>query len=68
MVKKGQIVQKGEALGLQGSTGRSTGEHLHYEVRYKNNPLNPYKFIKAGDIFFQNNKIQAMLESENQTI
>ncbi len=68
LVKKGQIVQKGETLGLQGSTGRSTGDHLHYEVRYKNNPLNPYKFIKAGDIFFQNNKIQAMLESENQTI
>ena len=44
-----QIVKKGDVIAMQGSTGRSTGPHLHYEVRYKNIPLNPRKFLEAGD-------------------
>ncbi len=52
-VKKGQIIKDGQVIGLQGNTGRSTGSHLHYEVRYKNNPLNPRKFIKAGEHIFK---------------
>jgi murein DD-endopeptidase MepM/ murein hydrolase activator NlpD len=55
LVKKGQVVKKGDLLALQGSTGRSTGQHLHYEVRYKNSPLNPRKFIEAGDFLFDEN-------------
>lgn len=47
-VKKGQRVKKGQYIGNQGTTGRSTGEHLHYEVRYNNKAINPMKFIKAG--------------------
>lgn len=47
LVKPGQKVFKGQAIGLQGNTGRSTGTHLHYEVRYKNKPLNPKNFIRA---------------------
>jgi len=51
-VGEGQMVKKGEALATQGSTGRSTGPHLHYEVRYKNIPLNPKKFLQAGQEIF----------------
>jgi murein DD-endopeptidase MepM/ murein hydrolase activator NlpD len=49
LVKEGQRVQKGQIIGVQGSTGRSTGAHLHYEVRLNDRPLNPAKFLKAGE-------------------
>jgi murein DD-endopeptidase MepM/ murein hydrolase activator NlpD len=48
-VKEGQEVKAGDVIAFQGSSGRSTGEHLHYEVRYKNTPLNPKKFLEAGE-------------------
>lgn len=48
LVKEGQAVKKGDVLGIQGSTGRSTGEHVHYEVRYNKRPMNPKNFLKAG--------------------
>lgn len=47
LVKDGQHVKKGQAIAIQGSTGRSTGPHLHYEVRYHNKPLNPKSFLNA---------------------
>jgi murein DD-endopeptidase MepM/ murein hydrolase activator NlpD len=47
-VKKGDLVKKEQIIGMQGSSGRSTGPHLHYEVRYNNIPLNPRKFLQAG--------------------
>ena len=47
-VKKGQHVGLGEVIGRMGNSGRSTGPHLHYEVRFKNKPMNPRNFIKAG--------------------
>jgi murein DD-endopeptidase MepM/ murein hydrolase activator NlpD len=44
-VKDGQPVQAGDVIGLIGSTGHSTGPHLHYEVRLNNKPINPNKFL-----------------------
>ena len=47
-VKVGNRVSRGDKISAMGSTGRSTGTHLHYEVRRNNKPLNPTTFIKAG--------------------
>ena len=52
-VKAGQQVKEGQILGNQGSTGRSTGSHLHYEVRLNNRPIDPAKFMKAGQEYVQ---------------
>jgi murein DD-endopeptidase MepM/ murein hydrolase activator NlpD len=47
-VKIGQEVRIGQVIGKIGSTGRSTGPHLHYETRTNNEPVNPQKFLRAG--------------------
>jgi murein DD-endopeptidase MepM/ murein hydrolase activator NlpD len=47
-VKVGQPVRIGQVVGKIGSTGRSTGPHLHYETRINKEPVNPQKFLRAG--------------------
>lgn len=46
MVSRGDWIRPGTVVGLGGSSGRSTGPHLHYEIRYKGTPFNPTNFIK----------------------
>ncbi|WP_211286101.1 M23 family metallopeptidase [Roseovarius confluentis] len=51
-VRKGQRVSRGDRIGDMGSTGRSTGTHLHYEVRVGGKAVNPMIYIKAArDVF-----------------
>jgi len=47
LVKVGDEVQTGAKVGLVGNTGRSTGRHLHYEVRYNGQPYNPKELIRV---------------------
>ncbi len=42
-IKKGKIVKQGDIIGYVGTSGRSTGPHLHYEVKHKNRTINPMK-------------------------
>jgi len=49
LVRTGEIVMRGREVGLSGATGRATGPHLHFEVRYKGVALNPDRFLKAVD-------------------
>ena len=58
LVKPGQDVRQGQAIALVGSTGRSTGPHLHFEVLYNGRQVDPLEFVSpyrqapaAGDAF-----------------
>ena len=44
-VQVDDTVQRGQLIGLVGSTGRSTGPHLHYELRLNDKPINPRRFL-----------------------
>lgn len=48
LVKTGDTLETGDLIGLSGSTGRSTGPHLHYEVRRNGEAVDPIRFLNAG--------------------
>jgi murein DD-endopeptidase MepM/ murein hydrolase activator NlpD len=51
MVEPGSRVRRGDIIGLMGSTGRSTGSHLHYEIRLDGRAINPLPFLQTGQAF-----------------
>lgn len=50
LVKRGEAIEQGQVIGQIGSSGRSTGPHLHYEIRLNKKPVNPTKFMKVADL------------------
>jgi murein DD-endopeptidase MepM/ murein hydrolase activator NlpD len=48
LVKVGQLVNQGQTIGLEGSTGNSTGPHLHFELRIKQQPVDPTPYLPPG--------------------
>ncbi len=48
LVKDGDLVVRGQKVGTVGSTGRSTGPHLHFEVRLNGVPQNPARFLQSS--------------------
>jgi murein DD-endopeptidase MepM/ murein hydrolase activator NlpD len=46
LVKPGQVIKRGQEIGASGNTGRSTGPHMHFEVRYKGAAQNPARFLQ----------------------
>jgi murein DD-endopeptidase MepM/ murein hydrolase activator NlpD len=49
LVKEGEVLQRGRRIADSGNSGRSTGPHLHFEVRFRGAPQNPSKFLLAAN-------------------
>ncbi len=61
-VAQGQKLKRGQQIGLVGNTGKSTGPHLHYEVLFKNKPVDPMAFM---DLSMKPEEYKAMVSSVN---
>ncbi len=52
-VKQGQVVKQGDVVGYVGTTGRSTGNHLHFEVRVNGTRVDPVDYFKDKTLYYR---------------
>lgn len=65
IVKEGQSVKRGQIIGYVGNTGLSVAAHLHYEVLYKNTPINPINFFQRD---LNNKEYEKLIEIGSQSV
>lgn len=56
LVQKGDLVKRGQVIGLVGNSGRSTGPHVHYEIQYNDKIVNPTRFVRIAKYLKKPNK------------
>lgn len=67
-VRKGEKVERGQVIGLVGSTGTSTAPHCHYEVHYRGQPVNPLSFVMDGLTPAEYKALTEAAETVNQSL
>lgn len=68
IVSKGEKIKRGQVIGYVGNTGRSAGEHLHYEVLYKGNQINPINFFQRDLSNKEYKRLLELAKTENSSL